>query len=308
MVLTVTLNPMLDKTIHVSDIRKGKIERASAMEMVVGGKGVNVSRQLHRWGQNTVATGFFGGEIGSLLERLLDGEGIPHDFVRIRAMTREGLTFLDEHQLMTCVFEPAAVPTREEAEQLVERALGLAERSEWVVCSGSSPGAAADDVFARIISGATSNGVRTILDSYGPVCRAALEAQPTIVKMNREEYEHTLGMKLTGDAPIVTVMEDVIARGSTWAIVTDGARFVYAASSNDVWRLTPPGITPVNPTGSGDSMVAGVLYGLKQSWSFDRALQCGVAAGALNASRWEVAVSPLEDVLRLTPAVRVERM
>jgi 1-phosphofructokinase family hexose kinase len=308
MILTVTLNPMLDKTIHVSSIRKGAIERASSIEMIVGGKGVNVSRQLHRWQQPTLATGFFGGEIGSLLDRLMDEEDLPHNFGHIQAMTREGLTFLDAEHEMTCVFEPPAEPTRQEADQFAQHATGLAAQCDWVVCSGSSPGVEADDLFRRIIAGAATHGVRSVVDSYGTVFQRAVQATPTIVKMNRDECAGTTGKTLTSERDIIAAVEDFVAGGATWAILTDGSRPLYAASATDVWRLTPPAINSVNPTGSGDALVAGLLYGLMQHWSFDRALACGVAAGALNASMWSVATCALDDVLSLMPGIRIEKM
>ncbi len=97
MITTVTLNPMLDKTVYVDTIQHGKVHRASRMEMVVGGKGVNVSRQLTRLGMKTTATGFLGGEVGTLIEKLLDAEGIACDFVRVASMTREGVTYREKH-------------------------------------------------------------------------------------------------------------------------------------------------------------------------------------------------------------------
>ena len=139
MITTVTLNPMLDKTVSVDGVRRGAVSRASGVSMVVGGKGVNVSRQLRRLGEETVATGFVGGEIGSMLERLLDGEGIPHSFVRIAGMTREGVTYLEPDGTMTSVFEPPGRVTAPEAEHLLEECRALAGNSDWVVCSGSSP-------------------------------------------------------------------------------------------------------------------------------------------------------------------------
>src|SRR5512142_2286384 len=99
MITTVTLNPMLDKTVYVEAVRPGKIVRASRVECVVGGKGINVSRQLHRLGVDTLATGFVGGEIGTMLDRLLDAEGLSHGFVRVGGMTREGVTYRDPNNV-----------------------------------------------------------------------------------------------------------------------------------------------------------------------------------------------------------------
>ena len=119
MITTVTLNPMLDKTVYVDTIRRGEVQRASKIETVVGGKGVNVSRQLRRLGMQNVATGFVGGEVGTLIERLLDEEGIAHDFVRIAGMTREGVTYRESDGTATAIFEPSHKVTRRETEQLL---------------------------------------------------------------------------------------------------------------------------------------------------------------------------------------------
>ena len=130
MITTVTLNPMLDKTVAVDSLRRGAVSRASEVSTIVGGKGVNVSRQLSRLGEETVATGFIGGEIGSILERLLDGEKIPHRFIRIAGMTREGVTYLEPEGTMTSVFEPPHSVTLAEAGRLLEECRALADEVE----------------------------------------------------------------------------------------------------------------------------------------------------------------------------------
>src|SRR5512133_1492150 len=116
MITTVTLNPMLDKTVYVEAVRPGKIVRASRVECIVGGKGINVSRQLHHLGSDTIATGFAGGEIGAILDRLLSEEGISHGFVRVAGMTREGVTYRDKNNVQTSIFEPPHHVTADEAD------------------------------------------------------------------------------------------------------------------------------------------------------------------------------------------------
>lgn len=308
MITTVTLNPMLDKTIYVATIKHGAIERATRLNMVVGGKGINVSRQLLRLGCATVATGFFGGEIGMLLERLLDGEGIPHDFVRIAALTREGLTFVDGGGVQTSVFEPSAPVTENEADELVRRTLALAQKSTWLVCSGSSPSPTADGVFGRIIAGTAGTGVSTVVDSYGAALRLAAGVSPTLVKMNRDEYRMTFGSSLRDEPETIDALRRFIAGGSRWAVITDGPRPVYAASSESFWRITPPPVDAVNSTGSGDAMVAGILWSLSEGWPVERCFAYGAAAGAVNASRWEVAAASRRDVDAMFDSMNIERL
>ena len=119
MITTVTLNPMLDKTVRLQRITVGQITRAEQVSSIVGGKGVNVARQLHRLGCPAQATGVWGGEVGAQLDRLLTAEGVRHHFVPIGAMTREGVTYLDAEGVMTCIFEPPHTITPAEADALL---------------------------------------------------------------------------------------------------------------------------------------------------------------------------------------------
>jgi 1-phosphofructokinase family hexose kinase len=308
MITTVTLNPMLDKTVHVTALRRAAIVRATAMEMVVGGKGVNVSRQLHHLGVDTVATGFLGGEIGELLRRLLTAEGIKHDFVSIAAMTREGLTFLDAEGVQTSVFEPPAAPTMEEVVMLEERCRSLLRTSSWVVCSGSSPAPGADALYATIVRDARALGVRSLLDAYGAVFSLGVAAGPTVAKLNREEYQNTYHTAVRNEQDMVIALQRLCSPPTEWSIITDGARPWYACHHDVVWKVTPPPVSTVNTTGSGDSMVAGLLAAFTEGWDDERSLTFASSAGAANAARWGVAESSREDVLALFAAVQVEKI
>jgi 1-phosphofructokinase family hexose kinase len=307
MITTVTLNPMLDKTIAVDAVRRGAVSRASGVSMVVGGKGVNVSRQLRRLGEETVATGFVGGEIGSMLERLLDGEGIPHRFVRIAGMSREGVTYLEPEGTMTSVFEPSHPVTPAEAGRLLEECRTLAGKSDWIVCSGSSPSPEADDVFRMIVAECRSRGIPVVLDSYGNALARGVESVPDFLKPNREEFEQTFGTRLAGESDMIEAARRLIARGVRYSLITDGPRPFAAACFDGAWIVTPPAVVSVNPTGSGDSMIAGILYGLRQPWQFADCLAFGAAAGAANARVREVAQCSHDDITSLLPGVTVRR-
>ncbi len=308
MITTVTLNPMLDKTVYVDDIQRGSIQRASRIEMVVGGKGVNVSRQLTRLGVENVATGFIGGEVGTLIVRLLNEEGIAHEFVRVADMTREGVTYRESDSTVTAVFEPPHRVTHQEAGQLVELVNAMIPRSSWIVCSGSSPSPEADGIFAAIVEKARERSVRTIVDAYGLVCRNAAQSQPTILKMNIAEYERTFDKKLLEQYDYHNAFDELLSQGISCCIITDGSRAVYAATNEKRWKIIPPRIHAENPTGSGDAMVAGMLYGYAHGWDMEDVLRFGVAAGASNAQHWEVANSSLENINALQSHVSIETL
>jgi len=308
MILTVTLNPMLDKTVSVGAMRRGAVTRASGVSMIVGGKGVNVSRQLRILGEETLATGFVGGEIGSVLERLLDAEGISHRFIRTDGMTREGVTYLEPDGTMTSVFEPPPAVTPAEADRLLETCGALAGGSDWVVCSGSSPSPAADDIFRTIAAACRARGVPVVLDSYGNALVRGLESVPDLLKPNREEYEQAFGAHIEGENGMAAAARGLVGRGVRYAIVTDGARPFAAAEADGAWIVTPPSVRSVDPTGSGDSMIAGILFGLKRSWPFADCVRFGAASGAANARVRDVARSPREAIESLLPGVVMKRM
>src|SRR5512133_848275 len=182
MITTVTLNPMLDKTVYVEAVRPGKIVRASRVECIVGGKGINVSRQLHHLGSDTLATGFAGGEIGTLIDRLLNEEGLSHGFIPVAGMTREGVTYRDANNVQTSIFEPPHAVTAAEADSLLSLCRSLIRKSSWVVCSGSSPSPEADGLFRDILTMTREAGIPSVLDSYGAAFRIALPAMPVLIK------------------------------------------------------------------------------------------------------------------------------
>ncbi len=305
MITTVTLNPMLDKTVRLSHLAVGQITRAREVSCIVGGKGVNVTRQLHRLGCSAQATGLWGGEVGLQCDRLLAAEGIAHRFVRIDGMTREGVTYLDAEGTMTCIFEPPHHVTPAEADMLVARCSTLLAGSQWLACCGSSPAPATDHVYADILQEARARGVRTALDTYGAPLNLALAAMPDVVKVNREEYRSSAGASLERERDVVDALIALVGQGIELAVLTDGPRPCYAASRSGCWKITPPSVPTVNPTGSGDSMLAGILYGLSRGWDHPSSVCFGAAAGAANAAVWSVSSVSMHDIMSLLPSVAV---
>jgi tagatose 6-phosphate kinase len=308
MITTITLNPMLDKTVRVSRIAVGQTTRAQRVSSIVGGKGVNVARQLHKLGVPALATGLWGGEVGVQCDRLLSEEGVPHDFVTIRGMTREGVTYLDEEGVMTCLFEPPHDVTAAEAGTLLDHCRNLVPGSSWVVCCGSSPASTTDGVFAEIVRYARARHIKSAVDTYGVPLKLALDLLPDIIKVNRDEYENTIGVSLDGERFVLDALVTLVEQGIECAILTDGSRPCYVASSAGCWKISPPLIRCVNPTGSGDSMMAGFLYGISRGWDEAKSGCFGVAAGAANAAVWDVSSVSMDDIVSLLPGVAITEL
>jgi tagatose 6-phosphate kinase len=308
MIITITLNTMLDKTVYVGKIEKGKIQRAERVEAVAGGKGVNVSRQLKVLGCRTIATGFYGGAIGKIIGQLMSDEGLCHDFIAVHSCTREGVTYREADGTVTAVFELPHEIEKSEADELVAKCVRLASKSSWVIFSGSSPHRNADSVYREIMDAIADTGVRTVLDTYGEPLRRAIGARPYLFKPNKHEYEATFGVELDTEQSVRRALDDMIGRGVHCVMLTDGHHDAYIGTPEGHWIVRPPDIEAVNPTGSGDAMIAGFIYAQERRLPFEDSCLIAVAAGAANAAKWSVADSSIEAIVRLKELAEIRKL
>jgi tagatose 6-phosphate kinase len=308
MITTVTLNTMLDKTVYVGKIEKGKIQRAERVEAVAGGKGVNVSRQLKTLGCGTIATGFYGGAIGKIIGQRMSDEGLCHDFVAVHSCTREGVTYREADGTVTAVFEPPHGIEKSEADELVAKCVRLAGKSTWVTFNGSSPHRNADSVYREIMDAIVDTGVRTVLDTYGEPLRRAIDARPYLFKPNKHEYEATFGVELDSEQSVRRALDDMIDRGIQCIMLTDGRHAAYIGTPEGHWIVRPPEIATVNPTGSGDAMIAGFIYAQEGEQPFEESCLLAAAAGAANAAKWSVADSSIDEIIRLKELAEIRKL
>jgi 1-phosphofructokinase family hexose kinase len=302
-VLTVTLNPMIDKTVMVDAFRRGTITRGSAVSIVVGGKGINVSRQLRLLGVETLALGFAGGETGSLMRRLLDAEGIPHAFIDAGGMTREGLTYREADGTATSFFEPQHDVSEAANRLLVALVTEHMKDADWVVCSGGSPCRTTDATFADIIAAARAQGKPVVLDTYGAAFLAGLRKLPTLIKPNKQEYEETFGTRLSGIQDMVQAAKEIVRDGPAACIISNGGAHGVAVLGEQAYVFEPPAVQPVNPTGSGDTFIAAFLSASLKGWPAVETLAFAVAAATLNAAMWDVASVSPEAIAEMVPRV-----
>jgi tagatose 6-phosphate kinase len=237
---------------------------------------------------------------------MLREEGIPERFVTIGGQTREGVTYRETNGRVSAVFEPPPQVTRTEARELRARCRSLLARSSWLVCSGSSPCRQTDDLYRLLLRDARARQVPTALDSYGPALALGVASRPTLLKANREEYESTFRLRLRSTREIRALLAARTGGGSEICVITDGPRPVHAAGGGRFYRIWPPATRCVNPTGSGDSMLAGILVGLEKGWDLGRSLVYGVAAGVANASVWTVAAGRAATIAHIVRAVQLE--
>ncbi|MCG0237720.1 MAG: 1-phosphofructokinase [Firmicutes bacterium] len=305
--LTVTLNPAVDVTYFLDGFRPGAIHTAREVLRVAGGKGNNVARVLRSLGVEVAATGFAGGAAGAFLAEGLRQAGVEPAFHPIPGESRTCLALVDrETGTCTEVREPGPRISPEAADAFVERFTRLVAGCQAVVFSGSLPPGLPPDYYRRLVALARQAGAYVVLDTSGEPLARGLAAGPDLVKPNRDELAAWAGREPGDLQEVLAAAARMRAAGARAVAVSLGAEGLVYLGPEGAWRLRPPAISAVNPVGSGDSLVAGVVAGLLQGRPVAEALRLGVACGAANATTPAVATFPPELAARLEPEVQVE--
>ncbi|HUT73851.1 MAG TPA: 1-phosphofructokinase family hexose kinase [Armatimonadota bacterium] len=305
MILTVTLNPCVDKTIALDTLALGAFNHAAAAHDVAGGKATNVARMAKHLGAPVRSLVMLGGESGRLVERLIrDRDGIEPIVVRTQAPTRNIVTVRErDRKRATAYVEPSPEITPAEAEELMARYADALAGTRIVCFGGSAPHPILDDAYARMIRLARERGLCTILDSRGEALRRGVRAIPFMVKPNVIESEGLLGRPLADDEARWQAVAWYRQAGIELVVVTMGQSGALIDWAGRRWRARPPLIEEVNPVGSGDCVVAGFACGILWGWDPERTLRLALAAGAANAAVWDAASPARADVEALMPGV-----
>lgn len=306
MILTVTPNPMLDKTLYVPKLVPGATHRAQRSITIGSGKGLNVSRALQHLGEETLATGFLGGHSGQQVHELLDSEKLPHDFIAINGSTRIGFTVFDEDsKSYTAVFEPGPELQTAEVECLIEKIASLLPCCRALALCGSMPGASFVDLYFRLICLARQQHVPVFLDSYQEPLRRGLAAQPDFLKPNRDEALQTFGIDSREPGGLKRLLKELAQAGVKWIFLTDGERPVGVYAAGQYSLVMPPRINFVNGLGSGDAMVGAFLYGWLRKMPTEDLIRFTIAAGAVNAEEFMPGFANLSRIQNMAKGVEI---
>jgi 1-phosphofructokinase len=286
MIVTLTANPSVDRTIEVAALRPGTVIRARASRVDAGGKGVNVARALTAHGRKAKAVLPSGGAEGAQLEALLAGSGLDLLTVRIAGSIRANVTVVEADGTTTKLNEPGPRLSRDELDALAVTVSDAAAQAEWVVLSGSlSPGAPAD-WYAELIRRLRGTGPRVAIDSSGPPLAKAIAAHPDLVKPNREELAELTGRPIDTIADVIAAAVILTARGVHTVLTSLGPAGAVLARRNAAWHATAAATEPRSTVGAGDALLAGYLAaGADGPGALAEAVAWGSAAAALPGSR-----------------------
>ena len=312
MILTVTLNAAIDRTVAVPNFRLGQRHRAVEARTVAGGKGVNVARALRLLGRPVIATGLAGGATGSrILERLAE-EAILNDFTRIEGESRTNLAVIDPTSgEQTEINERGPEVSPEEIDRFVEKLLYLAQGTSICVLAGSIPPGIDPGVYGRLVSELRALGVTAVLDTDGDPMRAGLRAEPAVVAPNVGEAEEVVGHEFNDADDFALGLTGLLEMGAGEAIITTGSgcvAIVGEGSDRQRYEARIEQLEPVAAVGSGDAFLAGYVAARYEGRSPRECLAHGVACGAQSTQHFGAGSLDRQEVERLLPRVEVREL
>ncbi|MBB4986339.1 MULTISPECIES: 1-phosphofructokinase family hexose kinase [Streptomyces] len=276
MIVTVTLNTALDLTYRVPALTPHASHRVTQVIERPGGKGLNVARVLAALGHETVATGFAGGATGATLRDQLAATPVRDELVETAGTTRRTVAVVDTASGDTTQLnEPGPTVTAAEWNAFRARFTELLDGARAVALCGSLPPGIHVGAYAELIRLARTAGVPVLLDTSGEPLRRGIAARPDLVKPNADELA-----QLTGAREPHRATRDARRRGARAVVSSLGPEGMLAATPEGLWRATPPAAVKGNPTGAGDSAVAGLLSGLVDDAPWPERLTRAVALSA----------------------------
>jgi 1-phosphofructokinase/tagatose 6-phosphate kinase len=311
-IVTVTLNAALDRTLTVPNFQLGHRHRASQGLTLAGGKGINVARALKRLDIPVVATGLAGGRTGTRIVEELTSEAILNDFVRIGDESRTSTAVVDPTAgTYTEINEWGPHVEPEELTMLLDKINYLARGADMVVFAGTLPRGVEDSFYGEAIRELNRRQVRAVLDSEGPPLRFGAEAEAFLVTPNQREAEALVGQELGDDEDYTMALDRIADLGARNVLITAETRsfgLFRAERKRTLFRADAPQVEPVSAVGSGDVLLAAFLAARVAEKSLEESLRAAVAAGA--ASTLEVGAGRFEprEASRLHNAVEVREL
>lgn len=305
MIVTVTMNPAIDKTVEIARFQHGGLNRIQKAEYDAGGKGINVSKTIYELGGNSVAAGFLGGNTGRTIEKVLREAGISCDFVRVDGETRTNTKVFEADGTLTELNEQGPQVTKAQLETLLEKLEQYARPETLFVLSGSVPRGVPADIYAQIIRRVRKMGAQTLLDADGELFVCGLEAAPEIIKPNIYElmqYAASLAQEQAGgnreaaldaahtaqcaqqstseETVLHKTAEILLKKGVHTAAVSMGAQGAVFFIDGRIIRCPALQVQAHSTVGAGDAMVAALALAWEQRLCAEETVRLCMASSA----------------------------
>ncbi|MFV0343019.1 MAG: 1-phosphofructokinase [Anaerocolumna sp.] len=281
MIVTVTMNTAIDKTVELMKLERGSLNRLHNVVIDPGGKGINVSKTTKALGGETIACGFVGGSSGMIIEQALKKQGIQSDFVRIDKETRTNLKVIEENGLVTELNEPGPLVSGEEIKALKDKLLSYAKEDTWFVIAGSIPRGVDKGIYRDIIQMVKEKGSKVFLDADGELFKLGLEAGPDMIKPNKGELlAYFQKDYIVDENQLVEMGSRFLDKGVKMVAISLGQQGAFFINKEKVIQCVGLKVKAHSTVGAGDAMVAAITYGLDKGMDLESCIKLGMAVSA----------------------------
>jgi 1-phosphofructokinase len=280
MIITVTMNPAIDKTADLDKFKYQSLNRLKNVIVDAGGKGINVSKTIKAIGGESIAT-VFCGQNDKLIENMLKAQDIRTDFVKIKGDIRTNLKVVEEGGILTELNEAGPVIQENELNELIKKLESYADENALFILAGSIPSGVDKDIYEKLIVKLKAKGAKVFLDADGELFINALKSSPTIIKPNKFELEQYYKCEdEVTEEELIKMGEKLLDKGIELVAISlgkDGALFLTKEE-----KIKCPGlkVNAHSTVGAGDAMVAALSYGIDLKIDIKECIRLSVATSA----------------------------
>lgn len=299
MIVTVTLNPAVDKTCEIGRMMPGDVNRIRSTSSTAGGKGINVAKILRQFHLPCAAMGFVGGFSGKLIEDAMSKSGVECHFTKTKGNTRTNTNIIADDGYVTEFLEPGPEISKRELENFMKEFEYCLETGDLFILSGSAPGGVPLDIYAKLIEKCNVEKRKVFLDTSGEFLREGIKAGPYLIKPNKKELEYICGRKLSDMDDIIEEARKLNKSGIEKVIVSLGSSgLLYVDSKKTIFEPVKK-VKTLNTVGCGDSVVASFAMSEIAEDTPEIAMKKAIAISAANAVTMDAAEIPMNIYLEL---------
>ncbi|NLG88152.1 MAG: 1-phosphofructokinase family hexose kinase [Clostridiaceae bacterium] len=304
---TVTLNPCIDKTVTVKEFTVSGLNRVISSFQQPAGKGINSSIAFNNLGGNTFCTGINYSLNKSVLEKFLDSKNIKYDFFTVPGELRTNLKIFDlQKNEVTEINERGHKVPDDFEDKFLSKIVELSDGFDVLLLAGSVPQGVNKDIYEKLINSVKKPGLKVILDADGEFFANGIKALPHIIKPNKYELELYIGETLGSDEEIARVSRrEFIEKGIEIVCVSIGPEGAVIVDDNSAYRAEGIKVDVKGTVGAGDSMVAGIVYGIDRGYELDGLLRSAVASATASIVKEGTELCDLEGYNKFFPIVDI---
>jgi 1-phosphofructokinase len=307
MIVTVTLNPALDKTIEIDDFSVGRVNREKKSRVDAGGKGINVSKVIKELGGKSVATGFLAGNSGNFIKEQLEQFQIQNDFVFTNGETRINLKIVDlKNKTYTDINENGPLISDKDLINVENKINEYLVDGSVIVLSGSIPKNLNKDLYFKMITYAKEKGAKVIIDADGELLEEAIKAGPYLIKPNIDELERLYKVKLNTKEEIIECAKQLFKYGIEVIVVSLGGDGSIFITKDNIAVVESIKVDVKSTVGAGDSMVAALAQSIDENYIFDKVIRLAVASGTAAVMMEGTQAPKIKNVLKIFDEVKYQ--